>query len=118
MGRAVIELIPWSCCATSGTWRVPQRLSQPLIFYVRLYAWQCLLPSHCPLGYGDGPRHRSAAGTSARTTWLHPLLYHAARRVMDLFRVNEFVFALMFVTAVGLGPLLGCWRLGFIRCAR
>jgi phosphonate transport system permease protein len=43
----------------------------------------------------------------------HPLLYHAARRVMDLFRaVNEFVFALMFVTAVGLGPFAGMLALG------
>jgi phosphonate transport system permease protein len=43
----------------------------------------------------------------------HPLLYHAARRIMDLFRaVNEFVFALMFVTAVGLGPFAGMLALG------
>jgi phosphonate transport system permease protein len=36
-----------------------------------------------------------------------------ARRVMDLLRaVNEFVFALMFVTAVGLGPFAGMLALG------
>jgi phosphonate transport system permease protein len=43
----------------------------------------------------------------------HPLVYHMARRIMDLFRaVNEFVFALMFVTAVGLGPFAGMLALG------
>jgi phosphonate transport system permease protein len=43
----------------------------------------------------------------------HPLLYFAARRGMDTLRaVNEFVFALMFVTAVGLGPFAGMLALG------
>ena len=42
-----------------------------------------------------------------------PLVYLAARRVMDVLRaVNEFVFALMFVTAVGLGPFAGMLALG------
>ena len=51
--------------------------------------------------------------SGARNLAPHPLLYHAARRVMDLFRaVNEFVFALMFVTAVGLGPFAGMLALG------
>ena len=49
----------------------------------------------------------------ARNLAPHPLLYHAARRLMDLFcAVNEFVFALMFVTAVGLGPFAGMLALG------
>jgi len=48
-----------------------------------------------------------------RNLALHTLLYHLARRLMDLFRaVNEFVFALMFVTAVGLGPFAGMLALG------
>src|SRR5215813_11594451 len=43
----------------------------------------------------------------------HPLFYYGARRLMDIFRaVNEFVFALMFVTAVGLGPFAGMLALG------
>src|SRR5262249_13641494 len=43
----------------------------------------------------------------------HPVIYFAARRVMDVLRaVNEFVFALMFVTAVGLGPFAGVLGLG------
>jgi len=40
-------------------------------------------------------------------------MYFVARRTMDLMRaVNEFVFALMFVTAVGLGPFAGMLALG------
>jgi ABC-type arginine transport system permease subunit len=49
----------------------------------------------------------------ARNLAPHPVVYLAARRVMDLLRaVNEFVFALMFVTAVGLGPFAGMLALG------
>jgi phosphonate transport system permease protein len=49
----------------------------------------------------------------ARNLAPHPLVCLAARRVMDVLRaVNEFVFALMFVTAVGLGPFAGMLALG------
>ena len=49
----------------------------------------------------------------ARNCSPHPAVYHAARRIMDVLRaVNEFVFALMFVTAVGLGPFAGTLALG------
>jgi phosphonate transport system permease protein len=49
----------------------------------------------------------------ARNLSPHPLIYFAARRTMDVLRaVNEFVFALMFVTAVGLGPFAGMLALG------
>ncbi len=49
----------------------------------------------------------------ARNVSPTPLLYQLARRTMDLFRaVNEFVLALMFVAAVGLGPFAGMLALG------
>jgi phosphonate transport system permease protein len=49
----------------------------------------------------------------ARNLAPHPVVYFAARRTMDVLRaVNEFVFALMFVTAVGLGPFAGMLALG------
>jgi phosphonate transport system permease protein len=49
----------------------------------------------------------------ARNLAPHPLVYLTARRLMDVLRaVNEFVFALMFVTAVGLGPFAGTLALG------
>ncbi len=49
----------------------------------------------------------------ARNLAPHPVVYQLARRAMDVLRaVNEFVFALMFVTAVGLGPFAGMLALG------
>jgi phosphonate transport system permease protein len=49
----------------------------------------------------------------ARNVSPHPIIHFAARRTMDVLRaVNEFVFALMFVTAVGLGPFAGMLALG------
>jgi phosphonate transport system permease protein len=79
------------------------------------YAWQCLvtvcialwgtvlaLAVSVPLGL-----------LGARNLSPHPLVYFAVRRVLDVLRaVNEFVFALMFVTAVGLGPFAGMLALG------
>jgi len=79
------------------------------------YSWQCLvtvcialwgtvlsLAVSVPLGL-----------LGARNLSPHPVVYFAARRVMDVLRaVNEFVFALMFVTAVGLGPFAGMLALG------
>lgn len=45
---------------------------------------------------------------ASRNTAPHPLVYHLIRRVLDLFRgLNEFVLALIFVAAVGLGPFPG-----------
>lgn len=44
----------------------------------------------------------------ARTTSRNPVVYQVARSVMSFFRaVPDIVFALIFVTAVGLGPFAG-----------
>lgn len=44
----------------------------------------------------------------ARTTTPHPAVYQVARGVLSFFRaVPDIVFALIFVTAVGLGPFAG-----------
>lgn len=44
----------------------------------------------------------------ARNTSPHPVVYALTRRVLDLLRgLNEFVLALIFVAAVGLGPFPG-----------
>lgn len=44
----------------------------------------------------------------SRTTSPHPLVYQLARSVLSFFRaVPDIVFALIFVTAVGLGPFAG-----------
>jgi phosphonate transport system permease protein len=87
----------------------------PSFAHVRLYAWQCVI-TVCIALWGTVMALAIAVPLGllgAHNPAPHPLLYHAARRVMDLFRaVNEFVFALMFVTAVGLGPVAGMLALG------
>jgi phosphonate transport system permease protein len=79
------------------------------------YAWQCLV-TVCIALWGTVLALALAIPLGvlgARNLSPHPLLYHGARRLLDLFRaVNEFVFALMFVTAVGLGPFAGMLALG------
>ncbi|WP_313811315.1 phosphonate ABC transporter, permease protein PhnE [Glutamicibacter sp.] len=45
---------------------------------------------------------------ASRTTTPHPLAYQASRAILSFFRaVPDIVFALIFVTAVGLGPFAG-----------
>jgi phosphonate transport system permease protein len=44
----------------------------------------------------------------ARNTTPHPLVFHATRLFLNALRaINELVFALIFVSAVGLGPFAG-----------
>ena len=87
----------------------------PSFAHVRLYVWQCVI-TLCIALWGTVMALAIAVPLGllgAHNLAPHPLVYHAARRVMDLFRaVNEFVFALMFVTAVGLGPFAGMLALG------
>src|SRR5437870_3510865 len=87
----------------------------PSFAHLRDYAWQCLV-TVCIALWGTVLALAIAIPLGllgARNLSPHPLLYHLARRCMDLFRaVNEFVFALMFVTAVGLGPFAGMLALG------
>jgi phosphonate transport system permease protein len=79
------------------------------------YAWQCVV-TVCIALWGTLLAVCVAVPLGllgARNLAPHPLVYLAARRVMDVLRaVNEFVFALMFVTAVGLGPFAGMLALG------
>ena len=50
---------------------------------------------------------------AARNTSPHPVVYVLTRRVLDFLRgLNEFVLALVFVVAVGLGPFPGILALG------
>lgn len=112
----VVELRPLEFLRDVGNIGVfLQGYLHPSLAHLREYAWQCIvtvcialwgtvlaLAIAVPLGF-----------LGARNLSPHPLLYHLARRCMDLFRaVNEFVFALMFVTAVGLGPFAGMLALG------
>jgi phosphonate transport system permease protein len=87
----------------------------PSFAHVGLYAWQCVI-TICIALWGSAMAIVIAVPLGllgAHNLTPHPVLYHAARCILDLFRaVNEFVFALMFVTAVGLGPFAGMLALG------
>jgi phosphonate transport system permease protein len=87
----------------------------PSFANVREYAWQCLV-TVCIALWGTVLAAAIAVPLGllgARNLTPHPVVYLAARRLMDVLRaVNEFVFALMFVTAVGLGPFAGMLALG------
>src|SRR5215471_5707386 len=116
LAARVVELRPLELARDIGNVGVFLKgYLHPSFANVGEYAWQCLvtvcialwgtvlsLAVSIPLGL-----------LGARNLAPHPLVYLAARRVMDLLRaVNEFVFALMFVTAVGLGPFAGMLALG------
>lgn len=52
---------------------------------------------------------------AARNTSPHPVLYHISRNGLSLMRaLPDLVWALMFVSAVGLGPLPGVMALTFV----
>jgi phosphonate transport system permease protein len=112
----IIELRPLELVRDVGN--VAQFLKgylNPSFANVGEYAWQCVV-TVCIALWGT----LLAACISvplgllgARNLAPHPVVYLAARRLMDVLRaVNEFVFALMFVTAVGLGPFAGMLALG------
>jgi len=87
----------------------------PSFAHLGEYAWQCVV-TVCIALWGSLLAVAISVPLGllgARNVSPHPLVYFAARRTMDLLRaVNEFVFALMFVTAVGLGPFAGMLALG------
>ena len=79
------------------------------------YAWQCVM-TICIALWGTVMAVAISVPLGllgARNLSPHPAVYFVTRRVLDVLRaVNEFVFALMFVTAVGLGPFAGMLALG------
>ena len=116
LAARVIEIRPLELLRDAGNIAVFLRgYLHPSFAHIGEYAWQCVVTAcialwgtllavtiSIPLGF-----------LGARNLAPHPLVHAAARRVMDLLRaVNEFVFALMFVTAVGLGPFAGMLALG------
>jgi len=112
----VVELRPLELIRDAGNIAVFLRgYLHPSFAHVGEYAWQCVV-TVCIALWGTALAVAVAVPLGllgARNLAPHPLVYHAARRAMDLLRaVNEFVFALMFVTAVGLGPFAGMLALG------
>jgi len=112
----VIELRPFELVRDIGNIGVFLKgYLHPSFANIGEYAWQCLV-TICIALWGTV----LAAAISiplgllgARNLSPHPAVYFVTRRIMDVLRaVNEFVFALMFVTAVGLGPFAGMLALG------
>jgi phosphonate transport system permease protein len=112
----VIELRPLELFQDAGNILVFLRgYLNPSFVHVGEYAWQCGVTVAIAL-WGTVLAISLAVPLGllgARNLSPHPVVYHLARRIMDVLRaVNEFVFALMFVTAVGLGPFAGMLALG------
>ena len=112
----VIELRPLELVRDAGNVAVFLRgYLNPSFAHVGEYAWQCVVTA-CIALWGTVLAIGIAVPLGllgARNLAPHPAIYFAARRTMDVLRaVNEFVFALMFVTAVGLGPFAGMLALG------
>lgn len=112
----VVELRPLELARDAGNIVVFLRgYVRPSFAHVAEYAWQCVV-TICIALWGTVLAIGLAVPLGllgARNVAPHPLVYHLARRAMDVLRaVNEFVFALMFVTAVGLGPFAGLLALG------
>lgn len=116
LAARVIELRPLELLRDAGNIGVFLRgYLHPSFAHLGEYAWQCVV-TICIALWGTVLAVAIAIPLGllgARNLAPHPLVYLAARRGMDLLRaVNEFVFALMFVTAVGLGPFAGMLALG------
>jgi len=112
----VIELRPLELLRDVGNIGIFLRgYLNPSFVHVGEYAWQCGVTVAIAL-WGTVLAVTLAVPLGllgARNLAPHPAVYFAARRTMDVLRaVNEFVFALMFVTAVGLGPFAGMLALG------
>ncbi len=116
LAARVIEVRPLELLRDAGNIGVFLRgYLHPSFANVGEYAWQCVV-TVCIALWGTLLAVLIAVPLGllgARNLAPHPVVYFAARRVMDVLRaVNEFVFALMFVTAVGLGPFAGMLALG------
>jgi phosphonate transport system permease protein len=116
LAARIIELRPLELIRDAGNIGIFLRgYLNPSFAHLGEYAWQCVV-TVCIALWGTVMAVVIAVPLGllgARNLAPHPLVYMGARRVMDLLRaVNEFVFALMFVTAVGLGPFAGMLALG------
>jgi len=112
----VIELRPFELLRDIGNVGVFLKgYLHPSFVNVGEYAWQCIV-TVCIALWGTVLAVFIAVPLGllgARNLSPHPVVHFATRRIMDVLRaVNEFVFALMFVTAVGLGPFAGMLALG------
>ena len=116
LAARVIELRPLELARDIGNVAVfVKGYLHPSFAHVGEYGWQCVV-TVCIALWGTLLAVAISVPLGllgARNLSPHPVVYFLARRIMDLLRaVNEFVFALMFVAAVGLGPFAGMLALG------
>jgi phosphonate transport system permease protein len=116
LAARVVELRPLELVRDAGNIGVFLRgYLHPSFANVTEYGWQCVV-TLCIALWGTVLAVAIAVPLGflgARNVSPHPVVYYGARRTMDVLRaVNEFVFALMFVAAVGLGPFAGLLALG------
>ena len=122
LAARVIELRPLELLRDAGNIGVFLKgYLNPSFAHVGEYAWQSVV-TLCIALWGTLLAIAIAVPLGllgARNISPHPVIHFAARRTMDVLRaVNEFVFALMFVTAVGLGPVRrACSRWASTRAA-
>lgn len=101
--RELIKGLPWMSDFVSRmlppNWDFLGRLVRPVIETVHLAIWGALfaIVLALPLCF-----------LAARNLSPNPLVFHAVRQVFNAARgINEIIFALIFVAAVGLGPFAG-----------
>ncbi len=106
IGLSLTELLrgmPWVIDLVSRmmppNWAVLERLVRPVVETVQIAIWGTLLAvvMALPLCF-----------VAARNLSPNLLVFHAMRQVLNALRgINEIIFALIFVAAVGLGPFAG-----------
>jgi phosphonate transport system permease protein len=106
IGLSLTELLrgmPWVIDLVSRmmppNWAVLERLVRPVVETVQIAIWGTLLAvvMALPLCF-----------VAARNLSPNLLVFHAMRQVLNGLRgINEIIFALIFVAAVGLGPFAG-----------
>ena len=116
LAARVVELRPFELARDVGNIATFLKgYLRPSFVHIGEYVWQCVV-TLCIALWGTVLAVTISVPLGllgARNCAPHPVVYVLARRVMDVLRaVNEFVFALMFVTAVGLGPFAGTLALG------
>jgi len=84
-------------------WSFMERLVRPVFETIQIAIWGTFLAIFLAL---------PLCFVAARNLTPSPVLFHAARQVFNLARgINELIFALIFVAAVGLGPFAGVMAL-------
>ncbi len=99
----LIKGLPWIADVVGRmlppNWGFMQRLAQPVLETIQLAVWGTLLAIVLAL---------PLCFLAARNLTPGTLVFHAVRQVFNAARgINEIIFALIFVAAVGLGPFAG-----------